>query len=499
MGNGPGSTTVSMSVKDAYAKSLDLHKAGRLTEAERGYRAVASAAPQLAEPHFQLGRIAVARGDAGTALAAFDTALELKPGEPALLSARADALGALGRSEAALSTYDALIKTTPKATKPRADKALFLQRLGRFDAAEAELRAALKRAPKDGELYRMLGATRRFRKGEPILQDMLKAHADTSVTGIARMQLQFALAKAMADTGQHDRVFRYLNPANAAMRAHQPYDISMRKDEVAGLIEAFDGADFTSPENDAEPAGPRPVFVTGLPRSGTTLIEQILASHPDVRGAGERRFVLQEAYRILSNPRGGFRRFTDLTPDALSGFARAYLAALAGAVPEASVVTDKSIQSHLVIGMIAKALPSARIIVVRRDPRDVGLSIYRNLFAPGTHRYAYDQAQIAAYAATFERIVSFWRETVPERFVEVSYEALVSDPEPQTRALVEAAGLSWDDTCLNFHETERQVATLSIQQVRQPIHQGATGGWRRYAADLKPMLEAFETEGVALP
>jgi tetratricopeptide (TPR) repeat protein len=485
------------SVARAYERARALHRAGRLDEAATGYRAVLKAAPQLPEPLYQLGRIARARGDVAAALAAFDAALARKPGEAAILSARAEALGAAGRTDEALAAHDALIKAQPKAVKPRADKALLLQRMGAFEAAEAELRRALKRAPKDGELYRMLVATHRVRKGEPLLSDMLKAHADKAVAGASRMHLDFALAKAMADTGQHGRVFRFLDPANAAMRRAFPYDIAARRQEVEGLIAAFEGADFTplaAPED-----GPRPIFVTGLPRSGTTLVEQILASHSAVTGLGERRIVLEEAYRLMGDPGRGFARFAGLGEDAIAGFATRYRAAVRRIAPEAGVVTDKSIQTHLVLGLIAKALPDARILVVRRDPRDLGLSIYRNVFAPRTHLYAYDQADIAAYVASFERMIDFWRAAIPGRFTEISYEALVADPEAETRALVAAAGLDWEEACLNFHRTERQVATLSIQQVRQPIHTGAAGGWRRHEAELAPMIEAFAREGVALP
>lgn len=484
-------------VKRAYAKAHRLHQAGRLAEAEQGYRAVAAVAPTLAEPKFQLGRIAASRDDLDGALAQFDAALRIKPKEPAVHAARAEALSRLGSADAALDAYDALIKSAPREIKPRADKALFLQRLGRFDAAEVELRGALKRSPRDGELFRMLAATHKMRKGEVLLRQMLEAHADPSVQGMSRMQLQFALAKAMTDLGEHGKVFSYLNPANAAMRAAQPYTIAQREAEVDALMTAFAGADAT-PIAPA-PEGPTPIFVTGLPRSGTTLVEQILAAHPKVSGAGERRFVLEEAYAVLGNPGQGFRSIHAVPPADLEHFARRYLDTLAAAVPGAEIITDKSIQTHLVLGLVAKALPQAKLIVVRRDPRDIGLSIYRNLFAPGTHLYAYDQADIAAYIASFERMVSFWRRELPGQFTEVSYDALVADPEPQTRALVAAAGLDWDDACLSFHESDRQVATLSIQQVRQPIHAGSTGGWRRYAADLAPMQAAFAAQGVSLP
>ena len=494
-----GRSDTRANIEAAYRKARALHEAGRLREAAQGYTAVARAAPALAEPHYQLGRIALAAGDAAAAVESLEAARARKPDEPQILSARAQALAAAGQTDAALAAHDALIRKLPREVKPRADKALLLQQMGDFDAAEAELKKALKRAPHDGELFRMLVTARRMRKGEPLIAQMIDAHHDAEVTGRSRMQLQFALAKAMADTGEYDKVFRFLDPANAAMRKAFPYEIAQRRAEVDGLIEAFRGADFSPVAAGGARAAVRPIFVTGLPRSGTTLVEQILASHRDVAGAGERRFVLEEAYRVMGDPARGFTPLSQLDDAAVAGFGDSYLQLLARAVPDAPVVTDKSIQTHLVIGLVAKALPEARIVVVRRDPRDLGLSIYRNVFAPRTHLYAYDQADIAAYVATFEKMMAFWREALPDRFTEVRYEDLVADPEPQTRRLVEAAGLDWDPACLSFHETERQVATLSIQQVRQPIHAGAAGGWRRYEADLAPMIAAFEREGVELP
>ncbi|MEL6205671.1 MAG: sulfotransferase, partial [Pseudomonadota bacterium] len=453
--------------------------------------------PGQPDPLAGLARIALQRGDAAGALGHIGAALSARPGNPPLLVLKAAALAQNGEPDAALAIYDEAIRAAPKEVKPRADKALLLQRLGEFEDAEREIRRALKRAPKAASLYRMIATTRKIAKGEPLLTEMIKLHGDKAVTGMARAELDFALAKSMADTGQHDRVFRHLDAANRAIRTAQPYDIAQRQTEVEGLIKAFEGADFSPIESAA--SEPTPIFVTGLPRSGTTLVEQILASHGDVTSGGERRFVLEEAYRAIGTPGRGFTPLADLSHDTLADFATRYREAMARVVPAASIVTDKSIQSHLIFGLIAKAMPDARLIVVRRDPRDLGLSIYRNLFAPRTHGYAYDQADIAAYVATFEHMVAFWRDTIPGRFTEVSYEALVAEPEPQIRALVAAAGLEWDEACLKHHEGARQVATLSIQQVRQPITTSATGGWRRYEAELAPMIEAFGREGVALP
>ena len=150
------------------------------------------------------------------------------------------------------------------------------------------------------------------------------------------------------------------------------------------------------------------------------------------------------------------------------------------------------------MGLLKHAIPSARFIVVRRDPRDLLYSIYKNLFSEDTHRYAYDMEDLAAYYATFLKILDFWRDRVPGGFHEVHYEDLVADPEVQTRALVAAAGLDWEDGCLDFHKAKGPVKTLSVQQVRQPIYRSSAQAWRHYEAELAPLVAALEREGVKL-
>lgn len=477
-----------------YRAAVALHRAGRLDEAERRYRALERVAPELAEIPYQLGRIALRRRAVTEARAHLERARTLKPEEPAILSSLAEALAADGAVDEALALHDRLIALAPKQVKPRADKALLLQRTGDFDAAEREFRAALKLAPKDGELYRVFLATKRLARGDPLIGAMQRAWTDPAVTGRARVHLGFALAKAMEDSGQPEKVFRYLQPANAGIRKAQPYDIAGRRAEVDGLIAAFRGGDFTPRGPERE--GFAPIFVTGLPRSGTTLVEQILAAHPAVHGGGEMRHGLAAAYAVMGDPDRGFTPFRDLDDTALADIADRYAAAVTAQHGPLGRFTDKSIQSHLILGLLRAALPGAKLIVVRRDPRDLGLSIYKNVFADGTHRYAADLGDIAAYVATFERMVAFWQEEIPGAFHQIAYEDLIADPEGQTRALVAAAGLDWDPACLDFHTRTRQVQTLSVHQVRQPIYARSVGAWRQYEAELAPLIEGLHREGV---
>ena len=159
--------------------------------------------------------------------------------------------------------------------------------------------------------------------------------------------------------------------------------------------------------------------------------------------------------------------------------------------PAKTRLTDKSIMAYLIYGLLHATLPNARFIVVHRDPRDIALSIYKNHFSAGTHRYANDLAAIAEVIKSFRQIIAHWRDTLPDRFAEIRYEDLVSDPETQSKHLIAAAGLDWEDQCLNFHEKGGTVKTLSLHQVRQPIYKSSAAAWRRYETELQPFIDAW--------
>ncbi|MDH3264254.1 MAG: sulfotransferase [Paracoccaceae bacterium] len=444
--------------------------------------------PRLADAQAGRGFVARAEGDHGTALAAFEAALKLKPGEPSLLAARAETLATLGQARQAAEAWDALTARAPGALKPRLEKALALQAAGDFEAAGAAFRQALDLAPGNGEVYRLIAQSKRLTPEDPLIADMERLWARPDLPEPSRAHLGFALAKAMEDTGQSSRVFAYLRPANEAMRRAQPYDVAERERQVEALIRCFEGMDFASlPSAPPEPFGP--VFVTGMPRSGTTLVEQILSAHSAVTGGGELAIFLREAERLLARPDGSLRQAATLTPGELAGLGRRYEDLARRAVQFEGRLTDKSIQTHLALGLVRAALPSARIVLVERDPRDVLFSIYKNVFMAGKHRYAYDLRDLARYWRAYRRIADFWRAAMPGGFHELRYEALVADPAPAARALLSAVDLPWEDGCLDFTGNRRAVKTLSAVQVRQSLYSSSVGAWRPYAAELAEMID----------
>ncbi|MCR9272279.1 MULTISPECIES: tetratricopeptide repeat-containing sulfotransferase family protein [Mameliella] len=478
-------------IKTQFGRALSQISKGQLDPAEVTLKSLLLPTKGAPEVHFHLSRIAEARGDTKAQALELDRALAKKPYEKTLLKSAIEAYSRLEASDKVLGLYDRLISADPKSNQPRGEKAVYLQHLGRFDEAEKILRSLVKRVPRNGEIYRVLGSGRKMPKGDPLLEQMLSLWKDDQLPEMSRMHLGFALAKAVEDIGATEKVFVYLNRANALQRQQAPYDPAEREAEWRAYLDAQESDDYTTLGHDQ---APRAVFVTGMPRSGTTLVEQIIASHSQAHAGGEMGHALKQAVAQFG-PAQKMTPLAKLSEAKLSHWAEAYTRLVRRDTGQTEgVVTDKSIQTHMVFGLIARGLPGARIIVVHRDPRDTALSIYKNHFKLGTHRYATDLADIADAIKMFRRSVEHWKQRIPDRIHEVRYDDLVSDPEPNARALVDAAGLDWEEACLNFHNSKSGVKTLSLMQVRQPIHAGRREAWRKYERELAPFIEAWGDE-----
>jgi len=474
----------------------------------------ASVAVQLLERAIQTGAdilpLYLALGNAHTRLknyskaeAAFEQALNLQarsqaagndPRHNEALGLLAQAQARTGKDQHALENFTRALKADPNSIVATSGCGALLQTLGRFDEAQELFRRAIVLDPLNGENYRLLGASYKFGQDDPLLKQMLEVYENNSLTSISRQSLGFAIAKALEDAKDYDRVFRYLDEANALTRQQNPYDIELRYQEVAACMRAFLGYPWQVPpiEGTTEFA---PIFVTGMPRSGTTLVEQIISSHSAVTGAGELGEGAREASRLLlASEYGG--SMNNIPPTVIAALGHDYEATVRQRLADVDRITDKSIQTYMYIGLMKRAIPNARFIVVRRDPRDTLLSIYKNKFPDDTHHYAYDQRDLARYYKTFVDMISFWRELIPDWFYEVEYEALVANPEPETRKLIEACGLPWEDACLSPQKNDRKVETLSVFQARQPITKSSVAGWKRFEKDLEPMLDELRKRGL---
>ncbi|WP_448662042.1 sulfotransferase [Sphingomonas sp. CJ20] len=428
-----------------------LRRLGRLDEALADARRAVTAAPDNGEAQNILGEVLQAQDKVDEALAAFDRA--------------AQSIG--------LAPEKALV-----------NRGILHMEQGDKAGAEAVFRDVLARFPRSASAWFNLADLHRFAPGDPGIAAMEALLASGAVQSRSdRTALYFAIGKAWLDAGDAERAFTYLDEGNRQKRATFAYDAGAIDAWFTSIIAAFPAEMFQRPRA-ATPDSEQPVFVLGMPRSGTTLIEQILASHPATVGAGE-----LATLQTLVNQSGGYPAIAaQLTPENEALFGRHYLDAIRPLIGNHRRLIDKMPSNFIFAGLIHRTLPDARIVHVRRDAADTCLSCYTKLFTR-EQLFSYDQAELAGFYNNYARLMAHWRAVLPaDRFIEVDYEDVVADLETQSRRLIDFCGLEWDAACLDFHQTARTIRTASINQVRSPLYASSIGRWRSYAPYLRPLL-----------
>lgn len=504
---------------------------GSFDEAAGHARRAIELNPRLVDAYLNLADVEVSRQRNDAALRVLDMLNAFAPQHPAALLARAKALRHTAHTEEALVIARNAVALAPRSAEAHNTLGLVLQDLGltdealreygeaaslpgtvaesalvgratllneagRRDEALAAFDQALARFPGSAQALSARADLRTFSAGDPdiaALEALLAEGERRSL--VERISAHFALGKAYLDSNDPERAFRHFDAGNRLKRASFDYDAATIDEWMARVRTVFTPQRFAQLAGLGEPST-LPIFVIGMPRSGTTLIEQIVSSHPSVTGAGE-----LAALRIAAETTGNFPEWVAALDDgnaaaALGRCGRAYLSRAAPLARGRPHLVDKMPANFLYAGLIPLILPGARIIHVRRDPVDTCLSCYTKLFG-GQQPFAYDLAELGVFYRHYERLMAHWRAILPAgAFIETEYEAVVDDLESEARRLIGFLGLPWDDACLDFHENRRVVRTASVNQVRRPIYKTSKGRWRAHARYLGPLLEAL---GVTAP
>jgi tetratricopeptide (TPR) repeat protein len=490
-----------IALKPDFADALD-NRSAVLSDLKRPTEALASCdralalRPGNAQSFSNRGNVLVDLRRPLEAVASYDRALAIKPDYVAALNNRAIALVALKRPLEALTSYDRAVAIKPDYAEAHDNRGVLLAALGRFGEAKDAAETAIRIAPNRPRAYYNLTLVTRMATGDRHLRAMEDlARNAPSLTANEQRDLNFALAKAYADIGDHERAFRRLADGAALKRRSTVYDEAAAHRFFQHIEKTFTG-ELLRRHQGSGALSNAPVFIIGMPRSGTTLIEQILASHPKVGAAGEIDD-FQESIRALEQAPGNRGRFPEMFSDTsgeqLRRLGAHYLQRIGATSSAALRITDKMPENFLFAGLIRLALPNARIIHVRRDPIDTCFSCFSQLFIKDQSApYSYDLGELGRRYRAYERLMTHWRAVLPqEAMLEVRYEDVVFDLEGQARRILAHCGLDWDARCLDFHRTERWVATASMSQVRQPLYQSSVGRWRAYAPFLGPLLSAL--------
>ena len=347
--------------------------------------------------------------------------------------------------------------------------------------------------PRYATPYRVLTRIKTFSDGDDDLAAMTELFDAGVLSADDRGELAFGLGKAYEDLKQYDQAFEYYAEANRLKRQALSFDPERESRMIDDLIAAYQPAVFEKNAGSGR-RDETPIIIVGMPRSGTTLVEQILSSHPDVFGAGELNTLNEIAYALTVDDTNRYPANVNfMAPQSFENIADHYLRTVRTRAPESPRITDKMPDNYRHIGLIRLILPNARIVHCRRNPMDTCLSIFKNHFATAGHHYAYDLEELGFYYTLYQRLMAHWRTVLPEgAMYEVDYEEVTSDQENQTRRLLDHCGLEWTDACLAFHENDRPVNTASAGQVRRPMYRTSVELWRRYATQLEPLRRAIE-------
>ncbi len=502
-------------------QGVSLQREGKFVEAERCYQMVLQRVPDMPEACNLMGTIALEAKDEAVAAEYFEKAvkglpkdptvrhnfgsalfslreyheaiaqlrkaLELKPGQIDSLSLMSNCFNRLGRGDEAVQFADKGLRMDENHAGCRVAKADALISLGRMNEAETLLRKNIADRIAVQKSWQSLSAVRKFPGDAPELDELRAELQDASLTEDMKTPLHYALAK-MANDGKHyDEAMAEYIAAKAKDAAS--YDIVQYERRVDSLIEFFNPL-FLGARKDFGDPSQRPVFIVGMPRSGTTLTEQIISSHPEVAGAGELGEMGSIARGIGDNIKLMSRygaHLMAMSREESQKLAQRYLKFIDRTSRDAARVTDKMPHNFEQVGLIALLFPNATIIHCKRDAIDNCLSCYMNAFSEA-HSYNTDLGKLGRYYRAYDRLMKHWYKVLPGRIFENQYETLVADQEGQSRKLIAHCKLDWNDACLNYTENERAVTTISRWQVRQPIYKTSMKRWKPYEKHLGPLI-----------
>ena len=467
----------------------------RYEEAESLLRKVKELAPDFTLALVDLGKLLTDQHRYLEAVEVLQNALLMEPDRAKTQYLLAATLAPVGRTKEALEAYQRTLSIRPDHVGALLGVGHTLKTLGQQAEAIDAYRECIRRRPDNGESYWSLANLKTYKLTDADIQQMkLSIEREDEISDQSMVNYLFALAKASEDQKDFDSSWNYYSRGNKKQRMLEHYDSVQTEVANDEIIEVFN-SQLLNDNSNSGCLDDAPIFVVGLPRSGSTLIEQILASHSMVEGTSELPYMGRVATSLNRNRTEGVNypfAVRELGSNHLQALGEEYLKrAQTHRQSNKPRFIDKMPNNFPTIGFIHKVLPNAKIIDARRYPLDSTLSCYRQLFAKG-QTFVYDLNDIGEYFLEYQRLMDHWHQALPGRVLTVQYEEMVSDPEAQIRQLLDYCGLPWEDACLNFHETERAVRTASSEQVRKPVYTSSVHFWRNYQPHLAELIEVLE-------
>jgi tetratricopeptide (TPR) repeat protein len=468
-------------------------RTGRAGEAERLLQKAVSIAPDFAGAHTDLGNLLREQDRFEEAIAAHRRALELEPDNPKAHFLLAGTLAPAALTYDAIAEFERTLELNPQHPGAWLGLGHALKTVGRQEEAIRAYRECARLKPDNGEIYWSLANLKTYRLSDDDVRYMQERVDSGKLRSNSEVNFLFALGKACEDRGDYEQAWKHYVAGNHKRRQEEWYDPVHTQVLNEAIMDVFN-AELLKEKAGAGSTDSAPIFIVGLPRSGSTLLEQILASHTRVEGTAELPYLGRVVSSLSRNRADGINypaAVRELDPENLQALGNDYLRmARMHRVQGRPRFIDKMPNNFPHVGLLALILPNARVIDARRHPVDACVSCYRQLFARG-QPFTYDLVDIGEYYLQYQKMMDHWHAVLPDRVLTVQYEELIADFEPQVRRLLEFCDLPWEHNCLQFYDTDRPVRTASSQQVRRPISSTAVGRWRNYEAHLGDLLEVL--------
>ena len=470
-----------------YNLGVTLQELGQLDEAIEQYEKALSINPENADLILNLGFIYQSLGQIDEAIEQYNKALTIDPDNAKVLNNLGNAHNDLGQLDVAIKCYEKALAIKPDYADVYYNLGFIYQDLGQVDLAIKQYEHAV--AINDyAEAYHSLSYLKKYTLNDPQISRMESLLSSDNLSQSERIQLCLALARVNEGLGKQDEFFKYLDEGNSLRKKELNYSIDQSSEVHSTIKRLFNSLPPSIIESKSfNPSELCPIFIVGMPRSGTSLVEQIISSHQEVYGAGELDTITKLASPIIKNFLAG--DINHLTEQALLFIREEYLDMLSQFNTSENIITDKLPLNFQFIGFIFSAFPDAKIVHLKRDARATCWSNYKYYFKNKENGYSYNFDDLARFYGLYIDLIDFWHELYPNQIYDMCYEDLTINQEEETRKLLEYCELDWDENCLNFHTNKRAVKTISTLQVRQKMYQGSSEAWKKHEAYLKPLIK----------
>ena len=461
------------------------HQTGQLGEAINCYERAISIKHAYPTAHNNLGLIALSQGQLDNALKSFEWAVAYSPEYAEAHNSLGAALQELKQFEKAKASFKKAVALNPQYAQGLHNLAILCEIINLPDEASEYYEKALAVEPNYAEAYRNQSRTKKYKKNDPQIAQMQSIYSNDNLSISDKVHINFALAKVNEDLGNQKDFFKHLDEGSRLRKKQLNYNINETEEFHSSLIRLFSEDQPKIKQLSLDPLDIRPIFIVGMPRSGTSLVEQIISSHHSVHGAGELNNFKNVVTPALKNYIGNLTN--TINEDDLLSIRKNYIKSLMDLNVSEKIITDKMPVNFRMIGLILTAIPEAKIIHLTRDPKATCWSNYKHYFA-NENGFTFDQEDLARFFILYQELMGFWHKSFPNKIHDISYERLTTHQEDETHKLLKYCELDWDNNCLNFHKNTRAVHTASASQVRQKMYQGSSDAWKKYEKFLQPLI-----------